>query len=235
MHKGRIKTHDLDMDGGNLGVNDEEYVGDFDGDGRDEMYIRSNQWAGLVEHKGDHLNVQDLNHGWIDGWNLAGHDEQYVGRFTGGDSDEVLIRSPDWMGLIVWDDSASRLRVKSIQNGWIDGWNLGGTDRNAVDDFDGDGKDEIYIRSNNWARSASGKGESSSSNGSRIRASHSGTTTTGPYRSVQTTSPTPGSSSRTRCGGPASTTRRSRTVTASSTSDRRVTPGWRWWVGRTAR
>jgi hypothetical protein len=135
----------------NLRAQDREYVGDFDGDGRDEVYVRSNDWAGLVTLDGDALALRSIQHDRIGEWNLRAQDREYVGRFSQPDRDELVVRSDNWIGLLRWDAEDGTFRCAHLTSDRIDGWNLGADDRHVVGDFDGDGRDEVYVRSDDWA------------------------------------------------------------------------------------
>jgi M6 family metalloprotease-like protein len=135
----------------NLGGDNRELAADLDGDGADEIYVRSPEWAGVLELTGGQLTMKSIQHDWIDGWNLGADNQEWVGRFTRPDRDEILVRSPDWIGVFQWNDAAGNLRLASIQHDWVDGWNLGTDNWHTVADLDGDGLDEVYIRSPRWA------------------------------------------------------------------------------------
>jgi hypothetical protein len=139
------------IDGWNLGTDNREYAADLDGDGQAEIYIRSPEWAGVIKLLGGRLRLQSIQHDWIDQWNLGADNEEFIGRFTQPGYDEIAIRSPNWLGLLRWDPSANRLKLVKIQHDWVDTWNLGADNWHFVGDFDGDGLDEIYIRSPKWA------------------------------------------------------------------------------------
>jgi len=124
-----------------------ELVGDFDGDGRDEIYIRRHNVAGVLELVGNQLRLSHLSYEWIDDWTLGRDNTEFVGRFTQTTKDEIMIRSPQWIGLLYWDSTQNRLRLKSIQHDSIGAWRMGASDQHTIGDFDGDGRDEIYIRS----------------------------------------------------------------------------------------
>lgn len=136
--------------GWNLGKHDRELVGDFDGDGREESYVRSDEWAGLFEVNNKDISLRSIQHDWIDGWNLGKGDREFVGRFSRSDRDQLLIRSDNWIGLLEYDPNKNRFRLKTIMHDWVDGWNLGARDRHYIADLDGDGRDEIVVRSDAW-------------------------------------------------------------------------------------
>lgn len=139
------------IDGWNLGSDNWELTADLDGDGKDEIYIRSPRWAGVIGYNRGQFQLRHIVNEWIDQWHLGPDNKEYIGRFTQNQRDEILIKSPEWLGLLYWDTATSKLRLKSIQNDWIDGWNLGPADQIYVADLDGDGLSEIYIRSATWA------------------------------------------------------------------------------------
>lgn len=133
----------------NLGSDNRELAGDFDGDGRDEIYVRSPDWAGLLALEGGRLVSKSVQHDWIGQWNLGPHDTECVGRFSRRDRDQVLLISPDWLGLATWKNGG--FNVPPPQHDWIDGWNLGADNKFLAADLDGDGYDEVYVRSPQWA------------------------------------------------------------------------------------
>jgi|GEM_PF-5073817 len=139
------------IDDWNLGEDNWEHMADLDGDGQAEIYIRSPEWAGVMKLIDEKLQLLRIHHDWIGGWNLGSDNSEFAGRFSRSDRDEIAIRSPNWLGLFQWDERINRLRLARIQHDWVDGWNLGGDDWHVVGDFDGDGRDEIFIRSGNWA------------------------------------------------------------------------------------
>ena len=147
--------------GWRLGPKDKHYVGQFTSDNRADIFIRSDRWAGLLRSTGSGFeNVwmtgdPEQNQDWIGGWHLGPQDRHYVGRFTGSRRHDIFVRSPLWAGLLrstgsgfenVWttgDPAQNR--------NWIGGWHLGPHDQHYVGDFDGNGRDDIFIRSDHWA------------------------------------------------------------------------------------
>jgi hypothetical protein len=86
---------------------------------------------------------------WIGEWNLGADNTEYVGRFNRSDRDQVLLVSPDWLGLATWEGGG--FSVPTPQHDWVDGWNLGSDNSHVIADLDGDGLDEVYVRSPQWA------------------------------------------------------------------------------------
>ena len=139
------------IDGWNLGPDNWELAADLDGDGKDEIYIRSPRWAGVIGYNRGRFQLKHIANEWIDQWHLGPDNKEFVGRFSQNLRDEILIKSPEWLGLIYWDTASSKLKLKKLHNDWIDGWNLGPGDQLYIADLDGDGLSEIYIRSAKWA------------------------------------------------------------------------------------
>ena len=62
---------------------------------------------------------------------------------------ELFCRNDDAAALLV--HRQAQWFVASRQDDWIGDWNLGGDNYEVVGDFDGDGQDEVYLRSPEWA------------------------------------------------------------------------------------
>jgi subtilisin family serine protease len=150
-----------------LNSTDKHFVGDFNGDGGDEVFIRSPDWAGMLEFNGIEFENKTIQNQTIPGlfkdndtWWLASEDQHFVGDFNNDGKDDVFIRSDNWAGILIYD--GTEFRNFEIRNNTVPGshpfqfdgnifWRLNPTDRHFVGDFDGDGQDEIFVRSPEWA------------------------------------------------------------------------------------
>lgn len=150
------------IDKWSLGSDNHELAADLDGDGKDEIFIRSPKAIGVLRLIDGRLQLLTIQENSIDSWNLRSGDKELRGRFTQSTYDEILICSSDSLGVVHWKsitpesgepdtDTELRLRTIRIHNKKVDGWRLSSIDKHCIVDLDGDGLDEIYIRSPQWA------------------------------------------------------------------------------------
>ena len=103
------------IDGWALAGTDQHCIGDFDGDGLDEIYVRSPQYAGVLKWIGNRFQSQ-----WIRQSNilycsggamlpLAGQDISYNGRFLPS-RDGILHRADDGVAILTWESGEMRVR-----------------------------------------------------------------------------------------------------------------------------
>ena len=86
------------------------------------------------------------------GWTVADFDRYVAGRFTPesrGNAEDIIAYNNKSIALL--QCRQGHWFVRGRQNDRIGGWSLNPRDRHIVADVDGDGIDEIYIRSNEWA------------------------------------------------------------------------------------
>ena len=130
-----------------------DLLGDFDGDGRDEILVSSPWGVGVLEQAGSTFGCPMLapNGTRFGGWLLNTADNRFgpVGDFDGDGRDEILVTSP-W-GIGIWKLAGSTFQVPMMapNSTRFDGWLLNTADNRfgPVGDFDGDGRDEILVTS----------------------------------------------------------------------------------------
>ncbi len=143
-----------------LNTADNEFgpVGDFDGDGRKEILVRSPWGIGVLKlttGPGRTYNFQPLmmaaNGTRFDGWLLNTTDNQLgpVGDFDGDGRDEIMISSPWGLGMLKLSGNSFEVVMMAPNGTRFGDWLLNTADNwlGPVGDFDGDGKDEIMISS----------------------------------------------------------------------------------------
>ena len=128
-------------------------MGDFDGDGKSELFVTSPWGVGVlnVARKTYTASMLKPNGTRFGGWLLNTADNRFgpVGDFDGDGKAEILVRSP-------WGIAILKLKGKSFSTLMIapngtrfGGWLLNTADNlfGPVGDFDGDGKSELFVTS----------------------------------------------------------------------------------------
>jgi hypothetical protein len=151
-----IARYDGDIPGwGGFARNDRFYVADLDGDGKDDLVVfNGDDWSmtyvGLLRATGVGFFLTDRYDGDIPGWGgLARHDELFVGDLSGdGKDDLVIFNGDDWSMAYVglFRATTGGYSMTARYDGDIPGWGgLARNDRLIVGDFDGDGRDDVFI------------------------------------------------------------------------------------------
>jgi hypothetical protein len=131
------------IDGWNLGFHDRELAADMDGDGFDEIYIQSPDWAGVLKWQGDrfHLmwikqsNIEHINGNSQERIDLTTKDQSYVGKFL-PDRECILHRNETTVAILSWQESINQMRIRQYMRSWLDNrWNLGTNDKFVLGDF----------------------------------------------------------------------------------------------------
>lgn len=151
-----IARYDGDIPGwGGLRRNDTFFVGDFDGNGRKDLFVfNGKDWSmpyvGMLRSTGTGFDLVRRFDGDIPGWGgLARNDQVFVGDFSGNGRDDLyLFNGDDWnMSYVgMFRSSGSDLTMTARFDGDIAGWGgLARHDRLIVGDFDGDSRDDLYV------------------------------------------------------------------------------------------
>lgn len=133
----------------NFGPADRYAVGDFDGDGVDELLaVNPNGWSHLMEFDGANWTTPWGNggNGWIHWWHIGNNDRFVAGDFIAGNGrDELLAvnHAGGYAHLLTYNGSGWVTPWVNGGNDKINWWYLNGTDRYAVGDFDGDSVDDL--------------------------------------------------------------------------------------------
>ena len=144
---------------GGLATHDRLYVGDFNADGKADLYIfNGDDWSmayvGMFRATGTGLQFVARYDGDVPGWGgLAQHDQFMPADISGdGRTDLFVYNDQDWdteyLGRMI--STGSGLKADFV-GGWVGEWNLGPTDVYEVCDFEGTtGEPDLFVHNNDW-------------------------------------------------------------------------------------
>ncbi|MDM0108783.1 S8 family serine peptidase [Variovorax sp. J22R24] len=128
-------------------------VGDFDGDGLDEIMVRSPWGIGLLKLAGGTLSplMMAPNGTRFGGWLLNTADNRFgpVGDFDGNGRDEIVVSSPWGIGMLAWSGTALTCPMLQPNGTRFGGWLLNTADNwfGPAGDYDRDGRSEFAVTS----------------------------------------------------------------------------------------
>ncbi len=126
-------------------------TGDFDGDGRDEILITSEWGLGILGRRGSTLR-SELTHAdntWANGWRYETHNKiKGIGDFNGDGRDDILVTSPWGIGILTQRNGRLGALVVKPHDTWFGAWRYSIHNTIVgVGDFNGDGKDDVVLKS----------------------------------------------------------------------------------------
>ena len=155
-----IRRYDEELPGwDDMRRHDRFYVGDFNADGYDDLYVFngsdwSEEYLEMLRSNGTSMSNTRRFDGTVPGWDgLAEHDEFFVADVNGDDRDDLYIyNDADWatqyLGTI---QSTGTNLTGAWQDDWIGSWNLGTPDLFLVGNFNGGlGYEDLLVRNDNW-------------------------------------------------------------------------------------
>ncbi len=145
---------------GTIRSGDKFFVGDFDGDLKDDLYVfngtdLSYRRFGMIKSYGDRLEgirSFSTNH---PGWAMSAGDKFLVADVDGdGKKDLYVWNGSSWSMpyLLMLKSSGSDLSYLTRFDGSMPGWSMANGDQFFVADFNGDGKKDLYVfNGSNWS------------------------------------------------------------------------------------
>lgn len=166
-----------------LSWGDKLYVADFDGDGKDDVYVLNttswtNRWVGMLRSTGSGLQTVRRYKKTLPGYGYIGSKDQlFPADFDGDGKDDLYLFSgtswsKEYMGLL--KSSGTSLSAVKRYDDSFPGWIMGKNDKYYVADFNGNGKDDLYVFNGiNWgSHKYLGMLRSSGSSLARVRLYH---------------------------------------------------------------
>lgn len=151
---------DGSMPGWQMAAGDKYHVGDFDGDGRDEICAFNGtswslKWFGMFRSTGAGIvHVRNDSTTWA-GWNMGANDQHHVGDFDGdGKSDIYTWNGADWSSryLGMMRSLGNTFATIALYTGSVPNWQMATGDKLLPADVDGDGKcDLVAFNTTSWS------------------------------------------------------------------------------------
>lgn len=153
-----VRRYDNKLPGWQMRANDHHYVGDFDGDGKADLFVfNGDDWSiaylGMLRSLGYGLCLVERYDGNVPGWQMRRHDRHWLADISGdGRRDLFVYNHQDWatqyLGTMVSNGSGLSAAWKAD---WIGEWNLGAVDRFEVCNYEGvAGARDLFVHNQEW-------------------------------------------------------------------------------------
>jgi hypothetical protein len=156
-----VQRYDSNMPSWQMKPGDRHYVGDFNGDGKEDFWVfNGTNWSipylGMLKSNGSNLSMVKRYDSNMPSWQMKPGDRHYVGDFNGdGKSDLYVFNGDNWsmayLGML--KSSGSDLSMVQRYDGNAPGWQMRKNDRHYISDLNGDGKTDLFVYNYlDWAR-----------------------------------------------------------------------------------
>ncbi|MBK8099418.1 MAG: VCBS repeat-containing protein [Planctomycetes bacterium] len=150
--------HAGSLPGWTMAASDQQFVGDFNADGRDDFYVRNgvnwaSTWLGMMRSTGAGFAVQATYGGSVPGWSMTPGDRCFVADPNGdGRKDLVVFNTANWATEYLGIFRSSGVALSATwQADWIGSWNLGAVDNIGIANFTGGlPADDVCIFNSGW-------------------------------------------------------------------------------------
>ncbi len=148
-----VRRYDANMPGWQMRPEDKHYVGDFTGDGQEDLWVfNGNNWSipylGMLRSNGNSLSMFRRYDANMPSWQMRPEDKHYVGDFNGnGRSDLYVFNGKNWaiayLGML--RATGSGLAMTRRYDGNAPGWQMRPNDRHYIADIDGNGRADLFV------------------------------------------------------------------------------------------
>ncbi|MCP4847178.1 MAG: hypothetical protein GY899_04430 [Verrucomicrobiaceae bacterium] len=140
---------------------DDYYVGDFDGDGLDDIYVVNltnwtHEWVVMLKSYGDHFEPINGYDDDLPGWKMRSGDQFYVADFNGDGRDDLCVYNGTNWGIPYFGmlrSTGTALRSARRYDRWMGNWEMGKKEKFYVGDYNGDGREDfVACDRNHWSQ-----------------------------------------------------------------------------------
>lgn len=153
-----VKRYDNTAPGWSMAKHDQHVVGDFTGEGRDDLYVfNGDDWSkaylGMLSSTGSELSMVNRYDGNAPGWQMRRHDRHWAMDVDGnGRTDLLVYNYQDWsteyLGTMVSTGSGLTCNWRAD---WLGEWNLGSVDQFEPCNYEGaSGRRDVVVHNDNW-------------------------------------------------------------------------------------
>lgn len=140
-------------------ANDQYHVADFNGDGKDDLFVFNGvdwgpEYMLMLKSNGSSYDYVIRYDDVMPNWNMSNSDKFYVADINGDGKEDLYVYNTadwatQWLGTIVTNAAGNGVQAISKQDDWIGGWNLGASDKLVVDNR-ASGVDHLFIYNTDW-------------------------------------------------------------------------------------
>jgi len=150
--------YDGNMPDWQMRPSDQHFVGDFDGDGKADLFVfNGDAWSiaylGMLKSNGSSLSMTSRYDGNAPGWQMRKNDRHYVSDLNSDKkADLVVFNADDWTPVYLGRMISTGVGLKCDWSAdWIGGWHLGKVDRFEPCHYQGGaGKPDLFVHNTNW-------------------------------------------------------------------------------------